>query len=138
MVVPLIRPYSGFISHGGTLHGGRLASHEFECMTNPFKYQTTSRLSACQRQVWFGLPAGGFFEIIRQKTARNTRNEQLIIPFAVRHKFVIYFDIYIHNPGTSSGLLQGFVGNLWQYLGQNQFLTPDAGAAFLGFVSDKF
>ena len=27
MVVPLIRPYKGFISHGGTLHGGRLTGH---------------------------------------------------------------------------------------------------------------
>ena len=27
-MVPLIRPDEGFISHGGTLHGGRLASHE--------------------------------------------------------------------------------------------------------------
>ena len=28
IVVPLIRPYYGFISHGGTLHGGRLTGHE--------------------------------------------------------------------------------------------------------------
>ena len=28
IVVPFIRPYSGFISHGGTLHGGRLTGHE--------------------------------------------------------------------------------------------------------------
>ena len=28
IVVPLIRPYEGFTSHGGTLHGGMLTSHD--------------------------------------------------------------------------------------------------------------
>ena len=28
IVVPSIRPYEGFISHRGTLHGGRLTSHD--------------------------------------------------------------------------------------------------------------